>query len=327
MNRRTFLTTLAGGLIGGSFVAEAQQTRKVWRVGMLRSASPDGAPFFRAFDEGLERLGYTIGRDLLIEQRSSSGSPDQDAAAYAELARLNVDLLIVTADRTAVAAKQVAPNTPIVMVAAEDPVAAGLVESLAHPGGYVTGLLIVVSAEIYGKNLDLLKEALASGARIAVLFASGSRTNQSYLQATAAAAQKMGVEVVPVGVRGPDDLESAFATMKREKVSGLMVLGEPLFYVHQRRLNDLATQARLASMWPTRQGAGTGGLMAYGPDGADLFRRAAGYVNRILKGARPGDLPMEQPQKFEFVINLKTARALGLTIPPSLLARADQVIE
>src|SRR5215471_5865799 len=177
MDRRAFLTTLAGNFIGGPLVvAEAQQTRKVWRVGMLRSASSDGAPFFRAFDEGLQGLGYTVGRDLLIEQRSSNGSPDQDAAAYGELARLNVDLLVVTADRTAVAAKRVAPKTPIVMVAAEDPVGAGLVESLAHPGGYVTGLLIVVSAEIYGKNLEVLKEALSPGARIAVLFTSASRT-------------------------------------------------------------------------------------------------------------------------------------------------------
>src|SRR5215470_1736377 len=145
MDRRAFLTILTGSLSAGPLIAEAQQRRKVWRVGMLRSASSDGAPFFRAFDEGLQGLGYTVGRDLVIEQRSSNGSPDQDAAAYAELARLNVDLLVVTADRTAVAAKRAAPKTPIVMVAAEDPVGAGLVESLAHPGGYVTGLLIVVS--------------------------------------------------------------------------------------------------------------------------------------------------------------------------------------
>jgi len=327
MDRRAFISGITGGLLAAPLAAEAQPARKVWRIGMLRSELTEAAPLFRAFDDGLRTLGYTVGRDLLIDQRSTNGSPEQDAAGYAELARLNVDLFVVTADRTAVAAKKVAPNTPIVMVAAEDPVGAGLAETLAHPGANVTGLTILVSPEINGKNLEVLREALPRGARIAVLFNPASRTNRSYLQATDAAAHAMGVELVPVEIREPEDLEPAFMRMKRATVGALLVLGEPLFYRHQRRINELSMQTRLACMWPTRQGAGSGGLMSYGPDIADLFRRAAGYVHKIIGGANPGDLPMEQPQKFELVINLKTAKALGLTIPPSLLQRADQVIE
>ena len=326
MDRRAFIGTLSGGLLV-VLAAEAQQTRKVWRIGMLRSESTEAAPLFRAFDDGLRTLGYTIGRDLLIVQRSTDGSLEQDATGYADLARLNVDLFVVTADRTAVAARRVAPNTPIVMVAGEDPVGAGLAEALAHPGGNVTGLTILVSPEINGKNLEVLREALPRGARIAVLFNPASRTNRSYLQATDAAAHVMGVELVPVEVRAPGDLESAFMRMKRATVGALLVLGEPLFYRHQRRINELSMQTRLACMWPSRQGAVSGGLVSYGPDIADSFRRAAGYVDKILKGAKPGDLPIEQPTKFELVINLKTAKALGLTIPPLLLQRADQVIE
>jgi putative ABC transport system substrate-binding protein len=244
------------------------------------------------------------------------------------LAHLNVDVFLVTVNRVAVAVREVAPKTPIVMTRAEEPVRLGLVKNLARPGGNITGIAIVAGPEIYGKNLELLKAVLPGRARIAALFNTTSSVNALWLKATEEAAGKLGVRLVPTGVRSPEEFEQAFALMKQAEATGFVVLGEPLFFgPNSRRVNDLALRSGLASMWPLRAGVEAGGLMSYGTHVPDAYRSAAGYVVKILRGVQPGDLPMEQPTKFELVINLKTAKALGLTIPPSLLQRADQVIE
>jgi putative ABC transport system substrate-binding protein len=243
------------------------------------------------------------------------------------MAKLSIDVFVTTVDRWAIAVRQAQANAPIVMTNAEDPVGAGLVKSLAHPGGSITGLTIVVGPEIYSKNLELLKEILPKGARVAILFNADSPINARYLKTIQKAARTLAVPLIPVGVRRAEDFEPAFAQMKRDRASGLIGLGEPLFSLHSGRLAFLAIQGGLLSSWPIRRFTDTGGLMSYGANVPDLWRRAASFVAKILQGAKAADLPIEQPTKFELVINLKTAKALGLTIPPSLLLRADQVIE
>jgi putative ABC transport system substrate-binding protein len=246
----------------------------------------------------------------------------------AELAHLNVDVFLVTVNKVAVAVREVAPKTPIVMTRAEEPVRLGRVKSLARPDGNITGIAIVAGAEIYGKNLELLKGILPGRARIAALFNITSPVNALWLKATEEAAGTMGVRLAPAGVRSAEDFEQAFALMKQAEATGLVILGEPLFFgPNSRRVNDLALRSGLASMWPLRAGVDAGGLMSSGTPVADSYRSAGAYVVKSLRGAHPGDLPMEQPTKFELVMNMKTARALGLMLPPAVLARADQVIE
>jgi putative ABC transport system substrate-binding protein len=328
MDRRTFLGTLAGGLLAAPLAAEAQQAEHMYRVGVLWQSSQERLNFLiQALEEGLRERGYLEGRNLRVEHRFADLKRERIPLLATELANLNVDVFVVAVDRTAVAVQQVTRKIPIVMVNAEDPVGAGLVKSLARPGGNITGLAIAPGPEIYGKNLDLLREVLPQGSDIAILFNPTSRINLVYLKATEEASRQLGVTLVSSGVRGVEDLEQAFAVMKQRRATGFVVLGETLFVSNRQRLNQLAARNGLASMWPVREGVDTGGLMSYGPNLPDLFRRAAIYVDKILKGSRPGELPMEQPTKFELVINLKTARALGLTIPSSLLLRADQVIE
>jgi putative tryptophan/tyrosine transport system substrate-binding protein len=301
---------------------------KVWRVGVpFGQTRETSASFIRGLEDGLRDRGYLEGRSLTLDYRFAEFKPERISVFAAELVKLNVDVFVVGVDRNAVAVQQVTMKIPIVMAAAEDPVGARLVKSLARPGGNVTGVTVVTGPEIFGKNLELLKEVLPKGARIAILFSTTSPINALYLKATEGAALTLGVRLVPTGVRSAGDLERAFAVMTRERAIGFVVLGEPLLIGNSRQINDLATRSGLASMWPNRDGANAGGLMSYGASVSDLYRQAANYVDKILRGANPGDLPMEQPTKFELVMNLKTAKALGLTIPPSLLARADQVIE
>jgi putative ABC transport system substrate-binding protein len=285
------------------------------------------ASFIRGLEDGLRDRGYIEGRNLVLEYRFAEFKPERIAIFAAELEKLNVDVFVVGVDRNAVAVRQVTPKIPIVMAIAEDPVGAGLVGSLARPGGNVTGVTVVTGPEIFGKNLELLRDVLPKGARIAVLFNTTSSINARYLKATEGAALTLGVRLVPTGVRTAGDFERAFAVMRREHAMGFVVLGEPLLVGNSRQINNLASRNGLASAWPIRDGAEAGGLMSYGANVSELFRQAASYVDKIFRGANPGNLPMEQPTKFELVINLKTAKALGLTIPPSLLARADQIIE
>ena len=327
MNRRAFFT-LTLGLVAAPLGAEGQQAGKVYRVGWLGSTNPIvGAPFLAAFRDGLRERGYVEGQNLIIEYRATDGYGERLPGLARELANSNVDVFVVGVNRSAVAAQQATTKIPIVMAAAEDPVGVGLVKSLARPGGNITGLTVVAGPEIYGKNLELLKEVLPKGARIATLFNAASPINAHYLKTTEEAARKLGVSLVPAEVRSVNDFEKTFAMMKQRHSRGFVVLGESLFTRNSRRVNELAVRNGLASMWPLREGVDTGGLMSYGTNVVDLFRRAATYVDKILKGADPADLPMEQPTKFELVINLKTAKALGLTIPQTLLQWEDQVIE
>jgi putative tryptophan/tyrosine transport system substrate-binding protein len=327
VDRRAFIV---GGV--AAFAARrasgAQQVVKVWRVGVpFGQTRETSASFVRGLEDGLRDRGYLGGRNLTLEYRFAEFKPERISVFAAELVKLNVDVFVVGVDRNAVAVQQVTMKIPIVMAAAEDPVGARLVKSLARPGGNVTGVTVVTGPEIFGKNLELLKEVLPKGARIAILFNATSPINALYLKATEGAALTLGVRLVSTGVRSAGDLERAFAVMRREHAMGFVVLGEPLLIGNSRQINDLASRTGLASMWPIRDGADAGGLMSYGANVSDLYRQAANYVDKIFKGANPGDLPMEQPTKFELVINLKTAKALGFTIPASLLARADQVIE
>jgi len=328
VDRRTFLGGLTMGTLAAPLAIQAQPAGKIQRVGVVFSGSRGTSlALMHAFEEGLQERGYVDGRNLGIEHRFAEGRADRLPAVAAELAKLNVDVLVTTVDRWAIALRQAEPHAPIVMTMAEDPIGAGLVKSLAHPGGSITGLTIVAGPEIYGKNLELLKEILPKGARIAILFNADSPINARYLKTIQEAARTLEVPLIPLGVRRVEDFEPAFARMKRERAAGVVGLGEPLFGSNRRRLADLAVQSGLVSSWPIRAYADAGGLVSYGAIEADLWRRAAGYVAKILQGAKAADLPMEQPTKFELVINMKTAKALGLTIPPSILLRADEVIE
>jgi ABC-type uncharacterized transport system substrate-binding protein len=244
-----------------------------------------------------------------------------------ELARLRPDIIVAHSNPAIVAAKRVTTTIPIVMVIAVDPVGAGLVTSLARPGGNVTGVTFDVNDEIWGKRLELLRDAAPEAARVAVLWNPAYAPNGNRWKAVEEAARKLSVALVSSEAQASGDLESRFTLMTRERVRGLFVLGDPMLFGLRREIADLALQQRLPSVSPYREGADAGGLIAYGVSLSGSFRQAAQYVDKILKGAKPGELPVEQPNTFELVINLKTARALGLTIPPSLLARADQVIE
>jgi putative ABC transport system substrate-binding protein len=327
MERRAFIGTLAGGFLVAPLAAEAQETGKVYRIGVpFLPTQRETALYIPALNEGLRELGYVEGQNLIIERRFADGSWDRFRVLVAELVSLNVDVLVVGTDDAAVAAKQVTTKVPIVQAVSEDPVGAGLVQSLARPGGNVTGVTIVSGPEIFGKNLELLHEALPMGERIGILFNPTSRINALYLKATEEAAQRLRVTLLPTAVRSTNEFDKALARMKQGRVAGFVVLGHTLFTGNRQRLNDLALRSGLAAMWHLREGAETG-LMSYSTSLTGLWRRSAAHVDKILKGAKPGDLPMEQPTKYDLVINLKTAKALGLTIPPSLLLRADRVIE
>jgi len=327
VDRRAFISTLAGSLLAAP-LAEAEQGGKVPKIAYLSPSSPTGnAPLFDAFKQGLREHGYVEGHNIAIESRFAEARYERLPILVAELVSLNVDVFVVNVNRVAMAVQQATTAIPIVMAAAEEPVGVGLVKSLARPGGNITGVAIVGGPEIYGKDLEFLKEVLPKRARIAALFNATSPINALWLKAAEEAARRLKVALVSTGVRSAEDFDQAFTLMKQGHVQGVVVLGEPLFYANLRRVNDLAMRSGLACMWPTRDGPDGGGLMSYGTNLVDQYRRAATYVDKILKGARPGDLPMEQPTKYELVINLKTAKALGLTIPPSLLLRADQVID
>jgi putative tryptophan/tyrosine transport system substrate-binding protein len=330
MERRKFMATMAGGFLAAPLAAEAQQAAKVPRIGLL-TLNLAASPHLReALLQGLRDLGYVEGRNLVIEYRDAEGKLERFPALAAELAALKVDV-IVTAGGTpaALAAKQATRTLPIVFAGVGDAVASGLVTSLARPGGNVTGLS-VLAPELVGKWLELLTQAVPGVSRVAVLWQPGflpEHTEKDILEAADVAARALGVRVQFVEARGPEDFDRAFSDMTRARAGALTVLGSTMLFGERRRLVALAAKNRLPAVYSAREFVDAGGLMAYGANVADVFRRAATYVDKILKGAKPGDLPVEQPTKFELVINLKTAKALGLTIPQSLLGRADQVIQ
>jgi len=306
--------------------AEAQQRDTVPRIGILTPASEASTPLWEAFRQGLRALGYMEGKDLILEYRFAAGQPERFAALAAELVRLKVDLLVTDATPAAQAAKDATSTIPIVMAVSAAPIEAGLVASLARPGGNVTGLS-VMAPELGGKRLELLKEVLPNVSRVAVLWSTGNLTYPAQWRAREAAAHVLGVQLHPLAVPNPNELDSIFAAMTRAGAEALITLADAVLWNHRTRVVELTAQHRLPAMFPEREFADAGGFMAYGPSVPDSFRRAAVYVDRILKGAKPGDLPVEQPTQFDLVINLKTAKALGITMPPTLLMRADAVIK
>jgi putative ABC transport system substrate-binding protein len=329
MERRTFMAMLTGGLLAAPLAAEAQQAAKVARIGYLSPNLAASPHLHEAFRQRLRDLGYVEGRNVVIEYRDAEGKPERVAALAAELVALKVDVIVAPSTLAALAAKQATRTLPIVFPVAADPVGSGLVTSLARPGGNVTGLSLL-GPELVGKRLELLTRAAPGVSRVAVLWqpgGQGERTDKDMLKQEKAAARALGVQLQFLESRGPADFDRAFSEMIRARADALTVLPSGMFTRERRRLVDLAAKNRLPAVYTSREFADAGGPMAYGPDLADLYRRAATYVDRILKGAKPGDLPVEQPTKFELVINLKTAKALGLNIPPSVLGRADEVIQ
>jgi putative ABC transport system substrate-binding protein len=328
MDRRTFITNVARGLVAVPLAVQAQQPGKIYRIGYLSAAAPDvSATVIDAFRQGLRERGWIEGRNIVIEFRWARGKLDLLPELASELVRMNVDVLVAAPTPPAMAASKATRTIPIVVIGVNDPVGLGLVSSLARPGGNVTGLTYSVGQEIYGKQLALLKEVAPKAKRVAVLWNPDISTLAPTIKDVHAAARSLELKLQPLEARGPAELESAFSAMARERVDGLLVIVDSVFSFHRAQLVDLAARSRLPAAYTNRQPVEAGGLMSYGPSFADLWHRAAGYVDRILKGAKPGDLPFEQPTKYELVVNLKTARALGITIPQSVILRADQVIE
>ena len=327
--RLTFIIALVFGGLFGAVAVEAQEAAKVARIGYL-VASHDAPRLREAFRQGLRDLGYVEGRNLVIEIRSAEGKHERYPALAAELVALKVDVIVASGGTpSALAAKQATGTLPIVFINVGDPVTSGLVTSLARPGGNVTGLS-VVAPELISKRLELLTQAVPGVSRIAVLWQPGAleeRTEKDRLQRAEVAGRTLGIRLQFVEARGPKDLDRAFSDMTRARAGALTDLEGSVFWSERKRIVDLAAKNRLPAVYALREFVDVGGLMSYGPDFADLFRRAATYVDKILKGAKPADLPVEQPTKFELVINLKAAKALGLTIPQSVLARADQVVD
>ena len=316
---------LTASLFLAPLVAEAQQPGKVYRVGVLH-LTPDLSRM-EAFRNGLSNLGYIEGQHIAILDRLAEGKVHRLGELAAELVRLKVDVIVTGGATTTYAAKQATSTIPIVMAADDSPVEDGFVISLGRPGGNITGLT-TLARELTGKRLAMLKEAAPRVTRVAVLSNPANRSSGPGLNATKAAAQSMSLQIEAIEVRGPNEFESAFSAMGKARVQAF-VLGhqDPIFHVHAQRLAGLALKSRLPAAFYVKDFAEHGGLMSYAPSYPDLFRRAAVYVDKILKGAKPADLPVEQAAKFDLVLNLKTAKALGLTIPQSLLQRADQVIE
>ena len=329
LDRRTFLSALTGSLLAAPFVAEAQPAGKVARIGYLAPNLAVNPHLPEAFRQGLRDLGYVEGRNLVIELRSAEGKLKRLPALAAELVALKVDVIVAGGTPAALAAKQATRTLPIVFTPAADPVESGLVTSLARPGGNVTGLSLL-APDLVGKGLEQLKQAVPGVSRVAVLWQPGvlgERTEQDMLKEADVAARALGMRPQFVEARGPENFDRAFSDMTRARAGALTVLSTPVFASERSRLVALAAKNRLPAVYPLREFVDAGGLMAYGPNAVDMYRRAATYVDRILKGTKPGDLPVEQATKFELVINLKTAKALGLMIPPALLQRADQVIQ
>ena len=325
--RNTVLALLALG--AAPFAAEAQQAAKVARIGYLSHNLAVNRHLQEAFRQGLRDLGYVEGRNVVIEYRDAEGKVERLPALAAELVALKVDVIVTVSNTTALAAKQATRTVPIVFTAVADPVASGIVTSWARPGGNATGLASLGS-ELVGKRLELLKQAVPGVSRVAVLWlpgALGERTDNEMRTGADVASRAVGEQLQFVEVRGPEDFDRAFSDMTSARADALTVLPSNMFLREHRRLVDLAAKNRLPAVYTSREFVDAGGLMSYGANQVVLFRSAATYVDKILKGAKPGDLPVEQPTKYELVINLKTAKALGLTIPPSMLQRADEVIQ
>jgi len=325
--RRTFIGTLAGALLAAPLAAEAQGPAKIPRIGLLSPFSPsDTALWHQALRQGLRDLGWVEGKTISIEYRYAEGERDRLPVLAAELVRLKVDIVFVDTTSAALAAQNATRTVPIVLAVGSDTVATGLVNSLARPGGNITGL-DQIAPELGGKRLELLKEIVPRLSRVAVLWNPQNPSSTLNWKELQLPAPQLGVQLHSLEVRSPTLLDTAFEAATRAGAGALAIMPDPVFVTNLKRIANLAAKRRLPSIFHLREFVNAGGLVAYGPDRSDLFRRAAVYVDKILKGAKPADLPVEQPTKFELVINLKTAKALGLTIPQSLLLRADEVIQ
>ena len=332
-NRKRWpLTAIAVGLVAGwsaampSQDAQAQKPERALRLAVICGARCEGTGY-DALKEGLARLGWIEGRNLVVDRRGAEGDQSRLPALAAELVALKPDVMIAVAPQPTRAAKEAAGNIPIVMVGVADPVGVGLVPSLGRPGGNLTGFTTLVPGGFGGKQLELLTQARPGATRIAALVNPRNDVAMKLFPGDVPpAAARLGLQLQVVEASTPTQLEAAIDAAVRGRAEGLLVFGDPLFHTPPRRLPDLLARAKLPAIYLVREVVEAGGLMSYGPDFEDMFHRAAGYVDRIVKGATPGDLPIEQPSKFVFVINLKTADAMGLTIPPSLLGRADVVI-
>jgi ABC-type uncharacterized transport system substrate-binding protein len=320
-----------GGLMLGTllfalcFPASAQQLKKVPRIGYVSVSGDPKTPgvFVEAFRQGLRDLGYNEGKNIVVEYRYAAVEPERVPSYVAELVQLKVDVLVSSSNGAILAAKQATKTIPIVMVTSVDPVATGLVDSLARPGGNITGVTRL-SHELSGKRLELFKEAIPGISRVGVLAAQGSPSFQEY----ESAAHALKISVQYLEVRGPNpDLEGAFREAAKGRVNGVVTVGSRMINRFRNQMVELPIKSRLPSMYETSGYVERGGLMSYSSDDVEAFRRAATYVDKILKGAKPAEIPVEQPTKFEFIINLKAAKQIGVTIPPNVLARADKVIK
>jgi putative ABC transport system substrate-binding protein len=326
MDRRTFLV-FAIAALATPLAAEAQRPSRVSRIGYLDSgASASAAAHLEAFRQGLRDLGWVEGENIAIEARYAEGKYERLHDLAAELVRLKVDVLCTTSTPAALAAKQATSTIPIVIGRVADPVRSGVVASLARPGGNITGWTHL-GLDLRAKYLDLLKEAVPAASRLGALWNPANPVHLSSLKPLEAGAQALKVQLHPVGVQDPKEFENAFPALARQRVEALAVLPDALFLAHRDLIVALAAQHRLPALYGMTEFAAAGGLMAYGVNLATMYRSGASFVDKILKGAKPADLPVEQPTKFELIINMKTAKTLGLTIPPSLLLRADQAIE
>jgi putative ABC transport system substrate-binding protein len=325
MDRRRFVGAVAGGLLIAQSVAEAQPAAKVYRIGFFLGATGESvASLFNALKEGLRDLGYVEGRNVIFERRYADGHMERLAEIAAELVRLRVDVIVTGSSIHVAAARHATTKIPIVMVFTADPVQAGFVTSLARPGGNVTGLSADASGELWSKYLGILKEIVPKLSRVGVLGQVSSPVEFAELEA---ASRRLNVALEVADLRGPSDLDGAFSTMIGKRVGALLVVVSPLTYLLKESIAESAIKYRLPTISNANQYAEAGLLMSYGPKLEDLYRRAATYVDKILRGTVPADLPVEQPSKFELTINLKTAKAIGLTVPQSLLLRAEDVIQ
>lgn len=324
---RSMLLALGAMLFALSFPVEAQQPKKVPRIGFLAANSPSTVGRrLEAFRQGLRELGYVEGKNIVIEWRFAEGKPDRLRALAAELVRLKVDVIVTAGPASTRPAKEATATIPIVMGFDNDPVGSGFVSSLARPGGNITGLSIL-TPELSGKRLELLREIVPRLSRVAVLGEFNNPGTAQALKETELAAGAFGVQLQSLSVHGPKEIETGFQAAGEWRADAALVLGGPVATSQQGHVVELAAKSRLPVIYPQSDYIDAGGLLFYGPSITDLFRRAATYVNKILKGAKPADLPVEQPTKFELVINLKAAKQIGLTIPPNVLARADRVIK
>jgi len=327
MNRRRFIGAVAAGLVTMPWVSRAQDTPRTWRIGFLEAGAPAANQhFLDAFKRGLREQGYVEGQNVVVVERWADGNVERFPVLLDELVQAKVDIIVVASTQGAIAAKAAVKTIPVIFVGVGDPVGNGIVASLGRPGGNLTGFSLAEEEGLVGKRIELFREAVPPIDRLALIW-NPTAPGVARLKEARSSAAKFHVTLRPFEVRDAKELDGIFAKVAKERLTRLMVLADPLTVRNRVHIVELAAKTRLPAIYPFLEFAHVGGLMAYGPSIPELFRRAAGYVDKIVKGAKPADLPVEQPTKFDFVINLKTAKTLGLTIPRTVLARADEVIQ